>query len=130
MLGVLTGEGLLMQEMRATQAHTDLAMVAESDQVGVRIRRAAAPAVDRLGGVRLCGRAGDGGHRGICSFPASESILLAALLRLADRQVAAAALGVLAWDDPHSAIHHAAALGARDLDVTKIRIAWPVRGVP
>jgi hypothetical protein len=73
-LGVLTGEGLLMKEMRATQAHTDLAMVAESDQVGVRIRRAAAPAVDRLGGVGLRGRAGDGGDRGICSFPASECL--------------------------------------------------------
>jgi hypothetical protein len=62
-LGILTGDGLLMKEMRARQAHTDLAMVAESDQVGVWIRRAAAPAVDRLGGVGLCGRAGDGGLR-------------------------------------------------------------------
>jgi hypothetical protein len=47
-----------MQEMRAAQAHTDLAMVTESDQIDVRIRRAAGPAFERLGGVGLGGRAG------------------------------------------------------------------------
>jgi hypothetical protein len=39
-----------MQEMRAAQAHTDLAMVTESAQIDVRIRRAARPAFERLRG--------------------------------------------------------------------------------
>jgi hypothetical protein len=56
--------------------------------------------------------------------------VLTALVRVADRQVVAAALGVLAWDDPHPAIHYAAAFGARYLHTTKIRIALPTRSLP
>jgi hypothetical protein len=59
-----------MQEMRAAQAHTDLATLTESDQIGIRIRRAAGPAFERLGGVGLGGRAGDGDHEGHLHFPA------------------------------------------------------------
>jgi hypothetical protein len=49
--GVLAAAGLLMQEVRASQAHTDLGMIAEVDQLRLLIRRAAAPAPERLAAV-------------------------------------------------------------------------------
>jgi hypothetical protein len=42
---------LLVQEVRAPQAHPDLGVSTEPDQLGFLIRAAAAPALQRLDGI-------------------------------------------------------------------------------
>lgn len=57
-----------MQEMGAPQTDTDFGMAAEPNQLGLLIRRAAAPALERLGSVRPGGCCG-GGHENIFLLP-------------------------------------------------------------
>jgi hypothetical protein len=48
---ILTRPGLQMQEVRAAQAHTDLGMTPEPDQLSLLVDAVAAPALERLGAV-------------------------------------------------------------------------------
>ena len=60
MLRVHAAAGLLVQEVRAAKTYPDFGMTAESNQPGLRMGRAAAPALQWLGSV------GVGGWRGDC----------------------------------------------------------------
>jgi hypothetical protein len=61
---VLAGTGLLVQVVRAGQAHRGLGMIAEPHQIRLRVAGAATPALQRLGGIGLArGRSARHGPR-------------------------------------------------------------------
>ena len=66
---IFAAAGLLVQEVRTPQADADFGMAAQPDQLGFLIGRAAAPARQRLCGIRL-GACGSSRHDNFSLLPA------------------------------------------------------------